>query len=131
MQHLPERLIGGESGIRQSLIEASDRPLIHLFVRPVPAVHFNHAGLVAIGLRICAGAAESLGPIGRQPFDMLGMKAVAESMTDYFVFHDAAVPGFRKAPQALVTTGRLEDSSHIFYHHLKCLLQLLRGAFGM
>jgi transcriptional regulator with XRE-family HTH domain len=41
VQHLPERL-GGEAGVAERLVEADDRPVVHLLVRAVAAVHPHH-----------------------------------------------------------------------------------------
>jgi hypothetical protein len=44
VQHAPEPLVAGEADIFQWLIEASDRPLVHLLVQPLP-----------LGIRTAAG----------------------------------------------------------------------------
>ena len=50
VQHLSEPLVGGEVDIFQRLIETSDRPLVHLLVRPVAAVNPHDRGFIAPGL---------------------------------------------------------------------------------
>ena len=56
VQHSPE-WVGREPHIFQSLIEACDRPAVHLLVQTVTAVDPNHRRLVAIGIGVARGPA--------------------------------------------------------------------------
>ena len=112
MQHLSQRTVMGKSDIGQSMVEASNRAAIHFVVLSVAAVHLDHGGLVTIRVGIRGGAAECLGPVSGESLDMLGVEAVAEGMADHVVGHHPTMPGVGKAAQAVVSTGRFEDSSH-------------------
>ena len=50
-----------------------------------------------------AVSAERLGPVGREPFALLGVEAVAEGMADDLVGHNSRVPRVGQAAQAFVT----------------------------
>jgi hypothetical protein len=112
VQNLPQSTILGPPDIRQSLVEAGNRATIHLFVHPVPAVYLDHSGLAAIEIRICARATECLSPVRGESLSMLRVEAVAERMSDNFVGHHSAMPRVSKTPQAVIATGRLEDTLH-------------------
>ena len=79
---------------------------------PVPAVHLDNGGLITIGIGIRGRAAECLGPVRGESFDMFGVEAVAERMGDLVVGHHPTMPGVCKTAQAVVATRRLEDSLH-------------------
>ena len=79
---------------------------------PVPAVHLDNGGLITIGIGIRGRAAECLGPVRGESFDMFGVEAVAERMRDYVVRHHPAMPGVGKTAQTVAPTRRLEDSLH-------------------
>jgi hypothetical protein len=112
VQHLSQCIIVGQSDIGQSLVEAGNRAAVHFVVLPVAAVHLDDGGLVTIGVGICAGATECLGPVSSEALDMLRMEAVAERMGYHVVRHHPPMPGTRKIAQAVVATCRLEDSLH-------------------
>ena len=76
------------------------------------ATRFDNGGFVSIGIGICAGAAECLGPVSGETLDMLGVKPVAERMADHVVSHHPTMPGAGKTAQAVASTRRLEDSLH-------------------
>ncbi len=46
VQDLSGLIVANESHVHESLMEAGDRPSIHFFVRPVPAVHPHNRALV-------------------------------------------------------------------------------------
>src|SRR6516165_1725376 len=48
VKHASDLLISGEAGIFKCLIKTSDRPLVHLFVRPVAAVNPHYRSFVAV-----------------------------------------------------------------------------------
>src|SRR5229473_2040134 len=78
----------------------------------VSAVHLDNGGLVTIEIGIRGRATECLSPVSGESLDMLGVEAVAERMGDLVVGHHPTMPGVGKTPQAVVATGRLEDSLH-------------------
>ena len=96
MQHLPQRLIAGQSDIGQSLIKAGDCAAIHLNVFSIPAVHFDDDGLVTVEIRICGRATEGLSPVSGESLDMLGVETMAKGVGDNLVGHYSMMPGVCK-----------------------------------
>jgi hypothetical protein len=96
VEHLSERSVVGESGVDKSLVEARNRTAIHFVMLPVAAVHLHDCGLVTIGIGVCGGATECLGPVGSQALDMLRVETVAEGMADHLVGHDPMMPSLGK-----------------------------------
>jgi len=78
-------------------------------VLPVAAVHPDDGGLVAIGFGIRAWSTERLSPISGESLDMQGMETVAERMADFFVSHQATMPGSGQTLQAVVSDRCPED----------------------
>src|SRR5215472_16584592 len=96
VEHPSQSSVIGESGVNQSLVEASDRTAIHFVVLPVAAVHLDDSGFVTLGIGVCTGATECLRPVCSEALDMLRMETVAEGMTDHLVGHYPMVPSFGK-----------------------------------
>ncbi len=82
---------------------------------PVSAVYLDDLGLVTIRVGIHPGAAECLGPIGRKPLYMLGVKAVAERMAYHFVRHHPAMPSGGQTAKAVDAARHFEDTLHGFH----------------
>jgi hypothetical protein len=112
VQHLAQR-VGVEFDVGESLVEAGDGAAIHFVVFAVAAVHFDYGGLVTVGVRIRAGAAECFCPVGGETFDMVGAKAVAESVSDDFVGQHAAMPGCGETLQTFGFARGLENGLHV------------------
>src|SRR5580692_2369354 len=85
VQHAPKPLVAGEADIFQSLIETSDRPLVHLLVQPVAAVSPHDRGLVTVLVRVRRWPAECLGPVRGKALGVLRVVSVAERMANHFV----------------------------------------------
>ena len=83
VQHLPERLVGGQPDVLQRLVEAGDRSPVHLVVRAVAAVHPHDRRLVAIAVGVAGGPTERLGPVRSEPLGVLRVKSVAERVADH------------------------------------------------
>ena len=107
-----QRFVAIEVRVDQGLIEASDRPAVHVIVRPVAAVNPHHGCLVPVGLRISGGTPERLRPIGGQPLGVVGLVSVAERVADHVVGQDPGVPGGGQAKQAVGTAGGVVDRLH-------------------
>jgi len=86
----------GYSGVDQSLVKAGNRTAIHFVVLAVAAVHPDDGGFVAIGVGVCAGAAECLRPVCSEALDMLRVEAVAEGMAHLVVGHYPMMPSLGK-----------------------------------
>src|SRR5262249_28107883 len=91
----------GEARIIKGLREADLRSLVHLLVLTVPGMDSNHTGLTAHGLGVFWRSAERLGPVGSQPFRVLGMIAVRESVAHDRVGQASGVPSARQVKKSL------------------------------
>ena len=120
MQHLSQCGVVGESDVGKSQVETGNRTAIHFVVLSVATVHLDDSGLVTKGIGVRRGATQGLSPIGGKPFHMLGMEAVAESVSDYLVGHHPMMPGGGKPAQAIVATRCLEDSLHTSHNGNQC-----------
>src|SRR5690348_998071 len=112
MQHLSDRLVCHQPHIAQGLVEAGDRPAVHLLVRAVAAMDPHYRRLIAIATGVAGRPAERLGPIRGEPLAVLRMEPMAERVADYLIGHHPAVPRLSQADQALAATGRLIHTSH-------------------
>ena len=81
-------------------------------MRAVAAVDAHDGCLVSVALGVGARSAESLGPVGGEPFAVPGVEAVAEGVTDDLVGQYTDVPRLGQAEQTLVTARCLEDALH-------------------
>jgi len=121
VQHLSHRVVASQSNINKSLVEASNRPTVHFVVFSVAAVNLDHARLVAIAVRIPAGATECLGPVRSESLSMFGVKAVAERMRDHVIGHYSTMPGVGKTAHAVHSAGRFENRLHISIIQSACM----------
>jgi hypothetical protein len=112
VQDPSQNIVMGQSGIRQSQIEAGNRTAIHLIVLTVPAMRLDDSGFVTVGLRVRSRATECFGPIRGESFHMLGMEAMAERVGHDLVGHHPLVPSVSKTAQAVVPTRCREDGLH-------------------
>lgn len=112
VQNFSQRGVFCKSDIGEGLVKAGDGAAVHFVVLAVAAVHFDDECFVTEGIGICGGAAEGFGPICGEALDMLGVKTVAEGMSDDLVGHYPPVPGVGKSSQALVAARRFVDSLH-------------------
>ena len=112
MQRLSQCIVGGQSYIGQSQIEAGNRTLVHILVLSIPAVHLDDVGFVTIAIGIRGWTTQRLSPIRGESLDMLRMKAMAECMGDDLIGHDPLMPRLRKTAQPFNATRSLEHSLH-------------------
>src|SRR5690242_19998608 len=115
MEHLSQCGVVCESDVRQSLIEAINRPTIHFLVLPVAAMHPDDGRLVAVELGVGAGPAERFSPVGGKSLHMLRVEAVAEGVADHVVVHYPTVPGLGQTTKAFAAASRFEHSAHVFH----------------
>jgi hypothetical protein len=85
VKHAPEPLITGEADIFERLIEAGDRPLVHLLVRPVTAVNPDDRRLITELVSVRRWSTESLPPVRGKALSVLRVVSVAERMANHFV----------------------------------------------
>src|SRR5262245_34428275 len=85
MQHALEPLVAGKADIFQRLIETSDRPLIHLLVRPIAAVNPHDRGLITVPLGVRRWSTKRLRPVRGKALGVLRVQSVAERMANDFV----------------------------------------------
>lgn len=112
VERLLQRMVIGEPGINNRLVEAGNCTAVHLVVLSVAAVHLDDGRLVAASVRLYAGAAQRLSPVSGKSLDMLRKEAVAERMTDHLVGCCPPMPRRGKATQALIAPGCLENGTH-------------------
>ena len=58
------------------------------------------------------GSAECFGPVGGEPFAVLGVEAVAERVAHYLVGHHPGMPRLGETQEALVAAGGFVDALH-------------------
>ena len=116
VQHGPGRVVLEQSDVRQRLVEAGDRPAVHLLVRSVAAVDAHHRGLVAVAVGVGRRATECLGPVGREALAVLRVETVAERVADHLVRHHPGMPRTGQPEQALVATRGLVHRVHVGQH---------------
>ena len=85
MQHASKPLVAPEADIFQRLIETSDRPPVHLLVRPVAAVNPNDRGLITVLVGVGRWPTKCLRPVRGKALGMLRVVSVAERMANHFV----------------------------------------------
>jgi hypothetical protein len=100
----------GDSHIVQRAVEARDGATVHLLVRSVATVHANHRRLATVQLTVDRWPAPCLTPVGGQPFGVLRMEAMAESMRHDLVGDDALMPCVSKAEDCFRASDRLKES---------------------
>jgi hypothetical protein len=108
-----ERGVVGHPDIGQSLIEAEDRPPIHLLVLAIPAVELHHPGLVAVGIAVGRRSPKRLGPVRSQPFGVFGMKAMTKGVANHLIIQHPGMPCRSELTKALGATCSLVDASHV------------------
>ena len=109
---LSERIVSGQVRVLQRLIEAGDRPPVHVLVLTVPAVDPHDGALVTERGRVGRRSAERLGPVGGQATGVVGLEAVVERVTHDRVRQHPLVPGGREAQQPGVAPGRVVQAAH-------------------
>jgi hypothetical protein len=114
MQDFPKRIILGERGIGQSLVEAGDCAEIHFLMFAVSAVDSDDGKFVTKSTGIEVRAAERLSPVCRQPFHMLRVEAMAEGVGNHFIGQYPAMPRPGKTAQADYATRGFKDRLHPF-----------------
>ena len=112
VQYLSQHLVGIESGVSQSHVEAGNRTTVHFVVLTISAVHWNDSRFVAIVIGISGWSTQCLGPIRGESLDMLRVKAVAECMGHNIVVHHSLVPGGRKTAQSLIPACCFKYGTH-------------------
>ncbi len=112
MQRLPEAVVRRETGVVQGLIEACDRPLIHILVLPVATVESHDRGLVAEIPRVGRWSAECLGPVRCQPTGMVGTDSVAEGVANDVIGQDSGVPCLGQSQQTVVAARCVIHAAH-------------------
>jgi hypothetical protein len=85
VQHASEAIVAREPDIFQRLIEARDRSLVHLLVRPVATVNPDDRGLVPIPVGVGRCPTKCLRPVRGKALGVLRMVTVAERMANHFV----------------------------------------------
>jgi hypothetical protein len=78
----------------------------------VAAVDANDRRLVAVAFCVGVGSAERFGPIGGEPFAVLGVEAVAEGVAHYLVDHHPGMPRLGETQEAFLAAGGLVDALH-------------------
>jgi hypothetical protein len=73
VQYAPELFVLGETDIFQRLIETSDRPLVHLLVRPVAAVNPHDERLITVSVGVRCWPTECLRPVRGKVLGVLGV----------------------------------------------------------
>ena len=121
VQHASELFVIGEADIFQRLIETGDRPLVHLLVRPVPAVNPHDRGLIAVAIGVLRWSTEYLRPVGCKALGVLRVESVAERMANYFVLEHARVPGTGQPQQPVETARGFIDSLQGFSFHSRIM----------
>jgi hypothetical protein len=111
VQHPVERLLS-QPGIVEGDVETGDRTAVHLLMYAVAAVPADDRCLVAICIGVGGRAAERLGPVGRQPFGVVGRGSTVERVAHDMVGHHPLMPRFGQPPQALHTARRIEQCPH-------------------
>src|ERR1044071_10194112 len=112
VQHGFESLVAVESGIVQGLIETGDRSLVHLLVRAVAAVNPDDGRLITVLVGVRCWSTECLGPVRSKTLGVLGVKSVAEGMTNYFIFQHPRVPCVGQPQYPVETTRSFIDRLH-------------------
>ena len=112
MERLPERVVRGQAGVLERLVEAGDRPPIHVVVLAVAGVEADDKRLVAERAGVGRRPAERLRPVGGQPLGVVGLEAVAERVTDDGVGENPGVPGLGETQDPGVATRRLIHAAH-------------------
>ncbi len=82
----------GEADIFQRLIETSDRPLVHLLVRPVAAVNPHDRSLITVAVGVRRWPTECLRPVRGKALGVLRVVSVAERVAHHFVLEHPRVP---------------------------------------
>jgi len=77
--------VGSEANIFQRLIKTSDRPLVHLFVRPVATVNPHDGSLITVVIGVRRWPTKCLRPVRGKTLGMLRVESVAERMAHDFV----------------------------------------------
>src|SRR5262245_37906252 len=85
VQHASEALVAREPDIFQRLIETRDRPLVHLFVRPVAAVNPNGGGLITVLVGVGSWPTQCLPPVRGEALRVLRVVTMPERMANHFV----------------------------------------------
>src|SRR5262245_57418064 len=85
MQHASQPLVAGKTDIFQRQVETSDRPLVHLLVRPVAAVNPHDKGLTTVTVGVRRWSTKCLRPIRGKALGVLRVESVAERMANHFV----------------------------------------------
>jgi hypothetical protein len=93
VEHPTKRILGAQADIAHRLVEARDRPAVHLVVGPVAAMGPNDGGLVTEAFAVGGRATERLGPVGGEAFGVVGVESVTEGVTHHVVGHHPFVPG--------------------------------------
>ena len=95
VQHAPEPLVGYQADIFQRLVEASDRPLVHLLVRSVATVSPHDRGLITVAIGIRRWPTECLAPVRGKTCGVFRVESVAERVADHFILQHPRVPRTR------------------------------------
>ena len=112
VQHLPDRVVLGESDVRHGLVEAGDRPPVHLLVRPISAVEPHDRCLVAVGVGVGRGATDRLGPVRGEPLGVIGAEPVTERVAHHLVSQHPVMPCTGQTVETLGAAGGLVDGLH-------------------
>jgi hypothetical protein len=101
-----------ETDIAHGLVEAGDRPSIHLVVRPIAAVLSHNERFIAISRRVLSRSPKCFLPVCGEPLGVVRTKPAAERVTDDLVGHYALVPSARQCEQRFAAASCVVDRCH-------------------
>src|ERR1019366_1671062 len=101
----PELGLFGQAGVIRRLHEAGDEPLPPVFRRARASVHFEHARVTAVQLRVPWRAAKHLGPVEGEVVYMRWIESMGEGMADLRFLEAALVMSGRQREEGGITAG--------------------------
>ena len=91
------------------LHEAGDEALPQILIGSLAGVDAEHPRVTAERLRVAVRTPEHLGPVVRQPLDVLGVAGVGERVVQHRVVETALVMRGGERQEGRLPPGQLED----------------------